>query len=253
LYGVDGCRGGWIVAESDISTENVRFHFVRRLRSLLDEASPGRLVAIDIPIGLPKDEPRSCDLQARKLLGWPRRSSVFPPPVRGALLKSFPEACRINLERLNTRIPIQTFHIMDKIHEVDVVMNRRKQRYVHESHPEVTFAQLNGGRPMLNNKKTFAGRVERIRVLENAGIDMPEELLRQWKSSLPSGAATTDDLLDAMACLVTARHIHAGSSHSLGRADQEDAKGLLMEIVTCDTKVLAQSNVKETEYARLHG
>ena len=49
------------------------------------------------------------------------------------------------------------------------------------------------------------------------------------------GAATTDDLLDAMACLVTARHIHAGSSQSLGRVDQEDAKGLLMEIVTCDT------------------
>jgi len=241
------------VAESDTSIKNVRFHFVRRLRSLLDEASSGRLVAIDIPIGLPKDEPRSCDLQARKLLGWPRRSSVFPPPVRDALLKSFPEACRINLEQLSTRIPIQTFHIMGKIHEVDVVMNRRKQRYVHESHPEVTFAQLNGGRAMGNNKKTFAGRLERIRVLKNAGVDMSEELLNQWRSSLTPGCATTDDLLDAVAGLVTARHIHTGSSQSLGRADQEDGKGLLMEIVTCSTNLQHKANAKEREYACLHG
>jgi len=37
-----------------------------------------------------------------------------------------------------------------------------------------------------------------------------------------------------MACLVTARHIRMGRSRSLGRGGQEDAKGLLMEIVTCD-------------------
>jgi predicted RNase H-like nuclease len=48
-------------------------------------ASGGIVAAgIDIPIGLTASGPRSCDLEARRLLG-PRRSSVFPAPAREVL------------------------------------------------------------------------------------------------------------------------------------------------------------------------
>jgi hypothetical protein len=42
-----------------------------------------------------------------------------------------------------------------------------------------------------------------------------------------------DDLVDALACLVTALNMRNGRIHVLGHPDERDAKGLLMEIVTC--------------------
>jgi len=50
------------------------------------------VLAIDIPIGL-LDGPRACDKAARKLLGQPRGSSVFPALSRPALgAQTYPEA-----------------------------------------------------------------------------------------------------------------------------------------------------------------
>lgn len=61
-------------------------------KSLLKSAA-GAITAIDIPIGLPPDRPRHCDITARALLG-PRRSSVFPAPVRNVIAAdSFDLAC----------------------------------------------------------------------------------------------------------------------------------------------------------------
>ena len=254
LYGVDGCRGGWIAAESEPSMDSVRFHFLSSIRPLFEKSGPDAIVAIDIPIGLPKNEPRVCDSVARRLLGRPRSSSVFSPPVRQALEgDTFSDAFRINLEQLNTGISKQTFFIMPKIREVDMLMTRSTQRYVREAHPEVTFAQLNGGRAMLHNKKTFVGRAERMRILRRAGVEISEEWLIRQRSSLPRGAIALDDMLDSMACLVTALHIRTGCSHALGRAGQKDARGLLMEIVTCDTTLEHKAHVKEKNNAGLHG
>ena len=41
--------------------------------------------SIDIPIGLTDSGPRQCDIQARRLLGARRGTSVFPAPIRPAL------------------------------------------------------------------------------------------------------------------------------------------------------------------------
>lgn len=224
-----------MVAESVANIEDVSFSFVPSVKPLLRQAGPECVIAIDIPIGLPKSEPRVCDKAARQLLGRPRSSSVFSPPARQALQgDTFRDAFRMNLKQLNIGISKQTFFIMPKIREVDALMDRQRQRYIREVHPEVAFAQLNGGRAMLHNKKTFAGRSERISTLKKAGVEISEEWLSGKRSSLPPGAVALDDMLDAIACLVTARHIRMGCSRSLGRAGQEDAKGLLMEIVTCD-------------------
>src|SRR5437867_11270442 len=66
LHGVDGCNGGWVVAESDANVGDVSFRFMPSVGPLFRRAGPERVIAIDIPIGLPKSEPRVCDTAARQ-------------------------------------------------------------------------------------------------------------------------------------------------------------------------------------------
>jgi len=114
----------------------ITFQVVQDLRSLFDQAGSNCTIAIDIPIGLPTTEPRVCDTEARQLLGWPRRNSVFSPPARDVLSAStFGEALRINRGPLNTGISKQTWCIVPKIHDVDVLMKPEMQSYIREASP----------------------------------------------------------------------------------------------------------------------
>jgi len=81
IAGVDGTRTGWVavLCEDDLSSA----HAVC-LDRLTDLPRGLRVVAIDIPIGLSEKGPRQADHLARMALG-PRRSSVFPTPVRAVL------------------------------------------------------------------------------------------------------------------------------------------------------------------------
>ena len=57
-------------------------------RQVLDLEPKPSVVAVDMPIGLleePSSGGRECDKEARRLLGTPRRSSVFTPPTKPAL------------------------------------------------------------------------------------------------------------------------------------------------------------------------
>lgn len=128
LYGVDGCRGGWIVAEANHKLDNLSFRITEDLNSLFAKARPRCVIAIDIPIGLPINEPRLCDKEARKLLGWPRRNSVFSPPGRGAVnAGTYRQALGRNRKILGTGISKQAFCIMAKIREVDALMDRDRR------------------------------------------------------------------------------------------------------------------------------
>jgi len=107
-----------------------------------------------------------------------------------------------------------------------------RQLYVREAHPEVAFATLHG-RAMLHHKRAPDGRIERLTVLSVAGIVVSEARLREERSQLRAAEVGLDDIVDALVCLIVAFHIHSGRSQSLGRTNQRDDKGLLMEIVTC--------------------
>ena len=63
---------------------------------------------------------------------------------------------------------MQSFVIMDKIRQVDDLVTPAMQKRVREIHPEVAFYVLNGERPVEHNKKTLAGRNERIALLAGA-------------------------------------------------------------------------------------
>jgi predicted RNase H-like nuclease len=79
VAGVDGCRAGWVCIHQ--SQGMVRIKVCETFLQIIDYLGPVSAVAVDIPIGLPAKGARSCDKAARKLLGWPRRNSVFSAPV----------------------------------------------------------------------------------------------------------------------------------------------------------------------------
>jgi predicted RNase H-like nuclease len=208
VAGVDGARRGWVVAGDDGSVE-----LVDALDEIVAEVRAGRLdaVAVDMPVGLPAvpGARRACDVAARRLLG-PRRSSVFPAPARCFLgAAAFADV---------TGMPVQAFHLLRRIAEVDRLIDAALQDRVVESHPELAFLRLNGGADVRHAKRTAEGLAERAALLGLAALPRA-----------PRGART-DDVLDALALVHTARRIADGTAERLGDPAVRDERGLRMEI-----------------------
>lgn len=223
LAGVDGIKNGWIAAilHEDGSTEVLTFPTFRSLKEDTTLAS----IVIDIPIGLPDYGARACDQEARRLLGQPRRSSVFPAPIRSMLTAhDWEDACRIRWEREGKKCSKQVAAILPKIREVDGAMTRDLQKRIREGHPEVSFFMMNRGRPLAAGKKTSQGKSERLALLVPCFSDIKKNL--QVKPR-----ALWIDILDAYACLWTAKRIATNQSKSFPQDKIQDSVGLIMEIV----------------------
>ena len=209
--GVDGCRGGWLAVPLEGGEATVHPTFADLLR-----AEPDATLAVDVPIGL-LDEgrtgDRACDKEARRLLGWPRRASVFPPPLRHRLAQT----------RRPPEMSVQSFNILPKIREVDALMTPALQARCVEAHPELAFATL-AGRPMRHPKRRAEGNAERRRALAL----VPGRPFARLPT-VPRGAAM-DDLLDACALAWTARRVAEGLSLRVPGPPPVDSRGLRMEI-----------------------
>jgi len=119
IVGVDGCRAGWIALIENTETRIVIAHVFLTFLDLVI-ARDVQVIAIDIPIGLTERGARDCDLQARSHLGPKRGTSVFPAPVRAALIApTYPEAKAASIAAQNKGISKQAFEIYPKIREVD--------------------------------------------------------------------------------------------------------------------------------------
>jgi predicted RNase H-like nuclease len=218
VLGVDGCPGGWVGALVDGAS--LSWHTGSFAEVL---ALPARVVAVDIPIGLPCGAARrAADVAAKQELG-PQRSSVFFVPPR-VVLEALTQAEATLLSRAagSGGVSIQTFHLLDKVAEVDALVRTDPAvaARVVEVHPEVSLRRL-GGHP-LPPKRKAAGRRARL------------ELLRTWLPALalPSplpARAKTDDCLDAVACAWTGQRWLRGEAEVLG--DEVDALGVPMRIV----------------------
>ena len=232
LIGVDGCRGGWVVAASDGTLSSLSFTVVDDLEPVIARVEGGAgLVAIDIPIGLRDDGPRACDLQARRWLGRPRASSVFPAPCRAALAATtYRRACRLSRRALGVALTIECFNIVPKIRHVDALMTPERQAFVREVHPELVFAILSGrGRGLVEPKRTEAGERLRLRLLRRVAPRFDPGAVR---ATLGLPRVARDDVIDAVACLVAAQRIALGKAIVLPDGVVErDARGLRMEIV----------------------
>jgi predicted RNase H-like nuclease len=229
VAGADGCRGGWVLAilhpdpVLDPSRGGLDVEVVRRLDAAIADVDAGRLaaLAVDMPMGLPDDGPRACDLAARRRLGA-RRSSVFPTPVRATLdAPTYAEALIRSRAACGRGLSRQAFNLLAKMAELDAAIRPDLQDRVVEAHPEMAFARL-AGRPCLDPKRTTEGRAERLALLREAGLGDLDAL------RLPGAAP--DDVLDAAALTLTAARVRDGLAERLGDGAR-DARGLRMEIV----------------------
>ena len=239
FVGVDGCKGGWFSVGLDSGCyETAVFP---TFRELLDYYASAKLILVDIPIGLPEGEGgRDCDREARKMLGRPRGSSVFPTPTRQTVQQATREpgdyraAC--NIERgiigRGKGISKQTFAIAPKIAEVDEAIRARGpgvEPLVREVHPELLFCGLSSGKPMESPKKGNPGRDERLRVLQEAE-PRAQKIYEGGCCKFRRKVVARDDILDALAAAVVAYH-HHDRLRTLPECPPKDPKGLPMEIV----------------------
>ena len=221
--GVDGCRAGWFVVRIRAGAEPiVETMLLGDFAEVLALRPAPRFVAVDMPIGLlAKASPggRSCDQEARALLG-PRRSSVFSPPLRGHLCaKDWSEVSGISK---------QSFHLLPKIREVDRCMTASRQQRVRETHPELAFANLKGA-PMTFPKRTTEGQQERLKALQVAIPDV-QKVYRDALGQFRRSQVARDDILDALVLAVVATGMATGAAKRLPRRPLRDSRGLLMEI-----------------------
>ena len=229
LAGVDGCKAGWVAAIRRPG-QVPSIEIFCRFEELVDALPGDAVIAVDMPIGLPdftRKGGRGPEMAVRPLLG-DRQSSVFSIPSRAAVyaetgaftsLEAWYEAHRrASIVARETSDPpraasIQAFGIFSKIREVDRLLRERPdlRGRIRESHPEVAFWRLNGGRAMSLPKKV-KGRVhppgmdERRALLARCGVD---RTLLDGPS--PQGAGD-DDVLDAVAMLLVAERVAQGSA-----------------------------------------
>jgi len=230
ICGADGCRKGWIAISKDLDSGQISWHLHQSASKLFYKEPLPQVIAIDIPIGLPDHGSRTCDLQARQLLGAGRASSVFPVPLRLVLsAKSYEEACRIRFDIERKKISLQSWGILPKIIDVDSLLRQdtQLQERVWEIHPEVCFYFLAGQRPLRYSKKDKFGYDERFSLL----LPFFGDWLKAVLSERQELGSTPDDVLDAFVALWTAERIANGNHHIITSDPPKDTLGLPMRMV----------------------
>lgn len=228
VIGVDGCPGGWIAVRWG---EGLTHHFCRSFAEVL--AMEAAVIAVDMPIGLPRLSGRAAEPQVRAKLGE-RQSSVFSVPSRAAVMcADYAEACAANLLSSDPprKVAKQIFHIFPKMREIDALMSPEAQSRVFEAHPELAFWAMNGEAALPLPKKV-KGR------LHQPGLELRRELLAKAGFPLDQLPPATyraadvgaDDLIDACACAWSARRILNAQAIRFPADPPRDARGLRMEI-----------------------
>jgi predicted RNase H-like nuclease len=216
--GLDGYKKGWVAVT--ISNKSNGIKFLTSVSDLQKEAFD--LAMIDIPIGLPENGSRQCDVLGKKLLGV-GASRVFTGARRDYwTFKSMADANHHYWSRGDTGISAQLWCLRQKIAEVDEFVTPATQESVRETHPELAFWRLNGC-TLLPPKKTREGIQTRLTLLRANGISEIDEWV--GKTRLGTGAKA-DDVLDAsVAALVALKPMNP-----IPQEPHHDSRGLRMEI-----------------------
>ncbi len=231
IAGVDGCKAGWIAALVEEAGEAPPiFRIVPHWLELFSGADAPRLIAVDMPIGLPDriaGSGRGPEQAVRALLGE-RQSSVFAIPSRSAVQATdYGEACRLALASSEPprMVSKQGFHLFPRIREIDALLRAEPEwrERIFETHPELAFRMMRGA-PLRHPKKIRgvvnpAGMAERRALLLAAGL--PEAIV----NARPPKGAAADDALDALAALIVARHIAAGRGKPFPDPPGRDSHG----------------------------
>ena len=220
IAGVDGCKDKWI-AVVDLGNNQTDIREPCSFLELYEDRSLD-LVVIDIPIGLPDRGDREADLEARRFLGK-CGVCVFTAPIRPILCcETWEEACQKRASIEGKKISKQQFGILDKVCEVDTTLRKVAAVKIKEGHPEISFALMNGGVPLLSKHKTEGRQQRRDLLVKN---HFPE--VGQLDTS---PIERYKDILDAYAMLWTARRITSNGVRRFPSLAVKDKFGLSMEI-----------------------
>ncbi len=220
VLGVDAYRKakGWIGIELDRGTF-VDAHIADRLTELLSAVNGIQAVGIDMPLGLVETGRRQADLDARDFVDK-RRNSVFLMPLRAVWKqedntwyddpwKDANRRCRgLTRDELppdGYGLPPMTWGLRVKLREANECDTKKYP--LHEVHPEVSFAAMNG-KPLEHRKISWTGHIIRRALLTKHGIHLPDQLGK-------AGNARLDDVLDAAAAAWSAHRIATGHASRL--------------------------------------
>ena len=234
IVGVDGCAGGWFAVWAGPDTDGLEHALYDDLDAVFAAHDDADRLLVDIPIGVTNDGPRTCDSEAREMLGI-RGVSVFPAPCRKVVEyrqdtddPTYERASEIQTEQLGSGISRQAWNITDKIAEMDDYLEDAADSLsvdVFESHPECCFAALNDGYPIAHSKSSQKGRAARFAVLEGE--------LNGWEDCYETACekylykhVARDDIIDAMVLVAAGRH----ALESIPETPPKD-DGLPMQIV----------------------
>jgi predicted RNase H-like nuclease len=203
--GVDACRSGWIAVV--LRGGSVSAIYLRHIDELETAIPDAKVIAIDIPIGLPTAGRRLADIEAKKVLGG-RASTLFFVPVRAALeAPTHSEATRLSRQLSGFGISQQSYALGPKILEIERWLPSAPCP-VWEVHPELSFAELHGS-VMMSSKKSWAGMIKRRAALLRVGFDLDHV------AGDASERASSDDMLDAAVAAWSAKRIFEGQARSI--------------------------------------
>jgi predicted RNase H-like nuclease len=231
VAGIDGARGGWFVVLKNLLTGGVNTRLLRRIEEALALPENPKILAVDMPIGLLRRAERggrACDRETRRLLGHPRQTSVFSPPVRQALRAlSYRSALRLNRASSHAQIgvSIHCYGLFTKLRELDRLVSPELQGKLKEAHPELCFSQMNGS-PLREPKRSAVGRELRRNLLAQAGFGRV-----RFPAGCRRSEVSMDDVLDAHALCWMAEQIYYKRVRPVpGEPIPRDERGLKMEI-----------------------
>jgi len=228
LGGIVPCPGGWLIVPARLSGVTVVTDEPEVVPSLLDvlEYKPKfDAAAIHATIGFfdqPSGPYRPCDLEARAIVGWPRRVAIRPVPSRAAL-HAATRAEALELEPWLTRDDLRRFKWM---RECEREFQPFHQRHFFAAHPDLTFAQLNGDRPMRSSPYQRDGILERMNLLREKMPGVEEMVTR-----MPPPGAAPVHMLQATGLLWTARRAAGRAMNRLPADPNWDSTGMRMELV----------------------
>ena len=227
--GIGACRAGWICFrfEGDTCTFGVQ----ERLAKIIQDIPADTCALINVPIGLRQrgKRERSCDVAARELLG-PRRSAIFPAPLRSSLkFDNYADASARNRALSGRALSRRAWNLVPGIRELDQLMkdSPAARNVLRESHPELLFAALAGG-PMGHANTERAGFAERMTVLS---ILYPNSEPLIASAFLAHGGfeANREDVVDAFVLALCARW--PDRLQELPAKTETDSRGLPMRMV----------------------
>lgn len=193
--GIDASSGGWFgtVIDEDGTVDQ---YFEESFESIVVKIGEIEPVLVDVPIGLPTEDRRSCDIKTKTLLGC-RGLSVFYPPSTDAIdIEPYEKANQAHRDAIGHGLSQQAYHIGSAIRQVRDELDGEIDGRIRESHPELCFLALNG-QPVAWPKSTKHGQQFRLELLGRV-IGTAEQLYNDALETYLRRKVSRDDILDSM-------------------------------------------------------